>query len=372
MNATPEIRVLHVIEAMGRGGAESLIVELTRGAGPGVRVHVCALNQEGPALEAAALAGARIVRLDRSRGIGPPARVRALARAIREHRIDVIHGHNPTGGLYAGLAGSAAGRRAIVRTEHSLHYTGRYMALYPVIEPILTLWTRRVVCVCRAVLESHARRLPWAARRFVTVANGISPAPHPRPRRETRLRLGLEPDAEVVLTVGSLTPQKAQHVLLEAFALCHAQRAQSRLLIAGDGPLRGALERRTRDLGVDAAVRFLGARDDVADLIEACDVFALSSIREGLPVTLLEAMRGGRPAVVTRVGGMPEALVEAVTGHVVEPGDARAMAAAFGALVGHEVAAERMVAETEALYREVLGRAVATRFEGAEADRAAR
>jgi glycosyltransferase involved in cell wall biosynthesis len=367
------IRVLHVMEAMVRGGAESLIVEHARCAGPGVEVFLCALNREGPALEAAARAGASIVRLPHGGGpLRPITRVRALARAMRAARIDVVNGHNPTGGLYATVAGRLAGVAVIVRTEHSLHYAGRHSGLYPLIERILTLMTRRVVCVCRAVLDSHARRLPWAARRFVTVANGISPAPRTRPRQEVRADLGIEPAAALLLSVGSLTKQKAQHVLIDAFAVVHAARPGARLAIAGDGPLRGALETQARRLGLDGLVIFLGGREDVADLVEACDLFVLSSEREGLPVTLLEAMRGGRAAVVTRVGGMPEAVEDGITGRIVPAGDTAAMAAMLLALLedaGARTAmgaaaavrwraaftAERMVAETEAIYREALG-----------------
>jgi len=383
------IRVLHVMEAMVRGGAESLIVEHARLAGPGVEVRVCALNREGPALEAAARAGATIVSLPRARGpFRPLARVRALARAMREAEVDVVNGHNPTGGLYATLAGRLAGVPAIVRTEHSLHYAGRHSGLYPLIERILTLMTRRVVCVCRAVLDSHARRLPWAARRFVTVANGISSAPRTRPRRDVRFDLGIEDDTPLALTVGSLTPQKAQHVLLDAFARVHAELPGARLAIAGEGPLRGALELRTRAAGLGDAVFFLGDREDVADLVEACDLFVLSSEREGLPVTLLEAMRGGRASVVTRIGGMPEAVEDGVTGRIVPPSDPGALAGALIALLGdravreamgraaaarwHEAfTAERMVAETEALYRALLG-APAGAPDGREARHAVR
>jgi glycosyltransferase involved in cell wall biosynthesis len=381
------------MEAMVTGGAESLIIEHARHAAPDVRMFVCALNREGPALAAAAAAGAGVLRLAPASGLRalrPLARVRALARLMREARIDVVIGHNPTGSLYTTLAGRLAGVPAILRVEHSLHYRGRHSGVYPLIERVLTLMTRRVVCVCRAVLESHVRRLPWAAKRFVTVANGISSAPHTRPRHAARAELGLDPDAEVMLTVGSLTVQKAQHVVIDAFARVRRERPAARLLIAGDGPLRPALEAQALALGAESAVRFLGSRADVADLIEASDLFVLSSVREGLPVTLLEAMRGARAAVVTRIGGMPEAVAEGATGRIVAPGDPEAMASALTVLLADPSAratmgaaararwqeaftAERMVATTEALYREALGTSAPARpAAGTEARHAAR
>jgi len=358
------LRVLHVIEAMDRGGAESLVVEHARHAGPGVEVLVCALNRGGPALEAACAAGARGHVLDAPGGL---RRTLALAALMRREAVEVVNGHNPTGGLYAALAARRAGVRAVVRTEHSLHYAGRHSAAWPLLERLATALTTRVVCVCEAVRASHAPRFRRAEQRFVTVLNGVSAGPAPRPRAEVRAALGLSGDEPVVLTVGSLTPQKAQHVLLEAFAAVADAAPASRLLVAGEGRLRAALEARRDALGLGERVRFLGARDDVADLVEAADVFVLSSEREGLPVTLLEAMRGGRPAVATRAGGCPEAVAEGESGLLVPVGDAGALSAALGALLSDPArrarmgraarerwerafTARRMVRETEAVY----------------------
>jgi len=363
------VKVAHVIEAMHQGGAESLVVEHARRAAPDVRTLVVALNRGGPALEAAAAVGARTVMLGKGGArLGGLAR---LVRLLRDERVDVVNGHNPTGGLYGALAGALAGVPAVIRTEHSIHYRGRHSAAYPVLEVVSTLLARRVVCVCEAVRVSHVRRLPWAAGRFVTVANGISPAPHTRPREEVRAALGLPAGAALVLTLGSLTPQKAQHVLLEAFAEVAATRPAARLLVAGEGPLRASLEARAAALGVADRARFLGARLDAADLLGACDVFALSSVREGLSITLLEAMRAGRPCVASDVGGNAEAVAHGTTGLVVPAGDAGALARALGALLddparaeamgraGRErwaarFTAERMVRDTEALYRAAL------------------
>ncbi len=360
------MRVLHVIEAMHQGGAESLVVEHARLAAPGVRTLVCALNRGGPALEAARAAGAS-VRVLGARGLG---RVAALAALMRRERVDVVNGHNPTGGLYGALAARLAGVRAVLRTEHSFHFPGRHSRAYPLLERASTALTDRVICVCEAVRASHAPRLGGDPARFVTLPNGVGPPPPARPRDETRRDLGAGAAEPLVLAVGSLTPQKAHHVLLEALAL--PELAGARLWIAGEGPLAGDLARRSEALGLGGRVAFLGARNDVHDLLAACDVFALCSVREGLSVTLLEAMRAGRPAVVTRVGGNPEAVLDGATGTVVEAGDPPGLARALGALLadpsrreawgraGRErwaarFTAERMVRETETLYRAILG-----------------
>lgn len=364
------MRVLHVVEAMDLGGAESLVVEHARHAAPDVQTFVCALNRGGPALEAARDAGARALVLEKGRGRW--SGLGRLARLMRDEKIDVVNGHNPTGGLYAALAGAAAGV-PVVRTEHSVHYPGRHSGLYAwALEPLVTSIARRVICVCEASRISHASRLAWAERRFVTVLNGISAAPPARPRDAMRAELGLAPGARVILSVGSLTRQKAQHTLIEAVALLAGRIPEVSLVIAGEGPLRRDLEALALARGAGDTVRLIGARRDVADLLEACDVFTLSSQREGLSVTLLEAMRAGRAAVATRVGGNGEAIADGETGLLVPPEDPGrlagalesllaepARAAAFGRAArirwAERFTAERMVGETEAIYRAVLG-----------------
>jgi glycosyltransferase involved in cell wall biosynthesis len=353
------------------GGAESVIVEHVRHAGPGIETLVCALNRGGPALEAAAAAGARTFVLEKSgRHVAGLARLTALMRAEAVH---VVNGHNPTGALYGVLAARWAGVPVAVRTEHSVHYAGRHSRVYPLLEGVGTLLCDRIICVCEASRVSHASRMSWAESRFVTVPNGVSELRPSRSRAELREALGLRPDECAVLTVGSLTRQKAYHRLIEAFAAVAARHAEAVLLIAGDGPLKDDLVRQAREAGHADRVRWLGPRMDVADLMCAADLFTLSSEREGLSLALLEAMRGERPVVATRVGGNAEAVAEGETGLIVPPHDPAALAHALSSLVadsarreafGHAArarwqrlfTAERMVRDTEALYREALSR----------------
>ena len=364
------MRVMHVVEAMHQGGAESLVVEHVRRAAPDVSSVVVALNRGGPSLEAAAAAGAETVLLGKG-----GARARAIGQLVslmRARRIDVVNGHNPTGALYATIAARAAGVPVVVRTEHSIHYPGRGFRFYAPVEAVLTLLADRVLCVCEAARTSHASRLGWARGRFVTVLNGISDSGVPAGTRESvRAALGIDPDARVALTVGSLTPQKSQDVLLRAMAAAAPRTPGAILLVAGEGPLREPLEALHRELQLGNRVRFLGARTDVAALMEAGDLFVLSSSREGLSVTLLEAMRAHRAALATDAGGNREAVVDGVTGRIVPSGDGAAMAGALAELLddpsrlaamgeaGHarwreRFTAERMVRRTEAIYREVL------------------
>lgn len=364
------MRVMHVIDAMHQGGAESLVVEHVRLASPGVRSTVVALNRGGPAAEAAAAAGAEMIVLGK-RG-GKLASLGRLAGMMRARGIDVVNGHNPPGAVYATFAARAAGVPVVVRTEHSIHYPARGTRLYAPLEAVITTMSDRVICVCEASRASHASRFGPFAARFVTVPNGVSANAAPvRPRAAVRAALGVAPEAPLALTVGSLTPQKSQDVLLRAMARARAAAPDAVLLIAGEGRLRAPLEALHAELGLGDTVRFLGSRLDVADLMEACDLYVLSSSREGLSVTLLEAMRAGRAALATDVGGNREAVADGITGRIVPVGDARALGDALAAMLADPAAlaawgeagcrrwrerftAEGMVGATESLYRDAL------------------
>ncbi len=364
------LRVMHVINAMNLGGAEMVVLEHVRQAGPDVETHLCAVNLGGWAMQEAERLGARPLVLGKQGGRA--GAVRRLADYLRRVRIDVVNGHNPSGGFYAALGGRLAGVPLVVRTEHSVRHPGRHAGLYDaLLEPVLTAMTHRVIGVCEAVRRSQVARLPWASGRCVTVLNGIAGADPAATRDATRTALGLAAGELAILTVASLTPAKAQHVLVQAFALTARQAPGARLLIAGDGPLRGALEAQVRELGLAPRVRFLGVRDDVRDLLAAADLYTLSSVREGLSMSILEAMRAARACVVTDVGGNAEAVAEGVNGLVVPASDPDALGAALvaalsdrGRLEAWGAAARRrwetmftadhMVRETEALYRSAL------------------
>ena len=367
------MRVMHVINAMNLGGAEMVVLEHVRQAGPGVEPCVCAVNEGGWAMQEAERLGARPFVLGKSGG-----RVGAMKRLVeflQRERIHVVNGHNPSGGFYAALGGRLAGVPVIVRTEHSVRHPGKHSGLYDAaLEPLLTSMTHRVICVCEAVRVSQLQRMRWARERMVTVMNGIASAEPAETREATRASLGLTAGDIAILTVASLTPAKAQHVLVDAFAEAARAFPAARLLLAGDGPLRAALVSQVSGHALGERVRFLGVRKDVRDLLAAADLYVLSSVREGLSMSVLEAMRAGRACVVTDVGGNAEAVAEGVNGLVVPPSNPHALGAALvNALADRDrldawgvaarrrweasFTAEHMVRDTEAIYRSELERA---------------
>ena len=161
--------------------------------------------------------------------------------------------------------------------------------------------------------------------------HGVEVAPPAVPAAAARAALGLDGDVDgalVVGTVGNFTAKKDQATLVRAVGRVPG----ARLVLVGSGPLEHDLRVLVAHDGLAERVTFAGSRGDVADLLPAFDVFALSSRYEGLPIALLEAMAAGRPCVATRVGGIPEVVTDGVDGVLVPPGDPDALADALSAL----------------------------------------
>jgi len=165
--------------------------------------------------------------------------------------------------------------------------------------------------------------------RLVTVPNAIDVPPRPDAVgvAAARRALGVEPARPLAVAVGRLSPEKGHQVLLDAMPSVLREVPGAVLLLAGDGPEEARLRHRARPLG--DAVRFLGYRRDVADVYAAADVVVLPSLSEGLPNAALEGMAHGRPVVASAVGGVPEVVMDGVTGRLVPAGEPGALARAL-------------------------------------------
>jgi glycosyltransferase involved in cell wall biosynthesis len=163
------------------------------------------------------------------------------------------------------------------------------------------------------------------------IPNGIPTdeyTPDPNKRLHWRAAHGIEPHATVLVHVGRFAPPKNHALLIEAFARVRTDTPLY-LLLVGGGELEGRVREQVAGLGLEGRVRFLGVRSDVADILNASDVFVLSSSWEGRPMSVMEAMAAGLPVVSTAVGGVPELVVNGVSGLLVPAGDAQALAEAI-------------------------------------------
>lgn len=198
----------------------------------------------------------------------------------------------------------------------------------------LSLVTRRII-VNAAVLREPLSAFGIPKRKIAVVYNGVGAnffAPSGVTRSEARGRFSVSERAFTIAAAASLTKKKGIEYLIEAVKELHKAFPALKLLIAGDGPERDTLEAKTRALRLEANITFLGAFDDVQAVYAASDVFALSSLWEGLPNALLEAMASGLPVVVTDVGGISEVVRNGENGLLVPARDARALAEALARL----------------------------------------
>ncbi|MCW2842966.1 MAG: hypothetical protein JWN22_882 [Nocardioides sp.] len=318
------MRALTVIAEMGTGGAETVVADLaqhllTRGH------HVTLASSGG--FRADELAGHGVRTLDVPlRAPGPAGLARSALRLrgdVRRRPVDVVHAHNVRATLAAHVGTRWPRRRPpLLSTVHGLSDED-----YGRAAPVLNRCADLVVAVSADVGE----RLTAAGLerdRLHVVENACRPVPA-FDRARARRELGLGPDQPVVLCLARLIAPKRHDLLVAAWQRLPADAV---LLVAGDGPRRADIERQVAAAGLEGRVRLLGVRRDVPRLLAASDVLVLASDREGLPMTVLEAMSAGVPVVASAVGGLVSLGDDAL--ELVAPGSADALAAGLLALVG--------------------------------------
>jgi len=277
------------------------------------------------------------------------AAVGRLYRLIKRERPAIVHTHMAKAGTTARLAARLAGVPIVVHTYHGhvfhSYFGPRKTALFLSIERFLGRLTDRIV----AVGETQRRELIGygvaPASKIVSIPLGLDIEPMLRAeqyRGRLREELGLNGVHRLVGIVARLVPVKAHDVFLEAAVEVRQAIPQTRFLIVGDGERRADLERRSRELGLADAAHFLGWRRDMRSVYADLDVVVLSSLNEGSPVAIIEAMAAGRPVVATRVGGVSEVVEHGRSGLLVPPRDSASLAAAIRSVLQSESLADAL------------------------------
>lgn len=277
--------------------------------------------------------------------LGHRRAVRAVARRATGGGYRVIHAH----GLRAGIDSARAGKRVgihVVTTVHNLvqpEIAGALKArAYRLAEPLVAKLSDRTLAVSEEIAARLRSAAPSRAESIEVLHLGVGEAPVlTTSRDDVRATIGLMPHDLLVLTIARLSPQKALHVMLDAVGRLPDN---VHLAILGEGPLEADLRTMAASAGLSDRVHFLGFRSDVADHLAAADVYALSSIWEGVPLSAQEAILLGVPVVATSVGGMPELIEDGVSGRLVPRDDPKALAAALTQVLDDRGAAERYAA----------------------------
>lgn len=334
------LRIVELVDSLAVGGTERMVVHLSRGLqARGHEVAVVCLRTLGPLAEPLQTSGIRTLALDKPEGLHWPT-MAALRRFLDDFRPAVVHTHNPLVHHYGVWAGRRARVPLIVSTVHGIGNIGGSIKSDAVFAASC-LATDSIVAVCRMARDRFAAHPLLPAYKLRTVYNGIPlepylaipplPGPLPAPSPSRPLVFG---------AVGRLVPVKDHATLLRAFALLATQHTHCRLEFLGGGILRDGLQRLACELGLAGRVVFQGERAETRDFYESIDVYVMSSVSEGLPMTLLEAMASARPIVSSAVGGIPELVEGARAGWLCPPSSAEAMAASLAsALTAPDLAA---------------------------------
>jgi glycosyltransferase involved in cell wall biosynthesis len=314
------MKIAHVVDSMDVGGAETVVAQM------------CRLQREQGhdpcvySISTLGLLGAQL----RQEGFAVETHVgRDLIDSMRNFRRifkaslpDVVHMHNPTPTVYAGVPARLAGVPCIVSTRHSL-VAPPHRLVAEMKYAVAARFCDWIVGICEATTNNIKGMHSIPARKIVRVYNGAV-ALRPVARNEQPAK-----NSFTLVYVGRLVPVKNHVLLLNAFRGAVAAMPDLRLWMVGDGSERSMLERLAAELGIAGKVTFWGQQLDVAPYFSAADAFIMSSKSEGLPISLLQAFSLGLPAIVNDVGGMAEVVRLAHAGIAAPAGDSAGMAQAI-------------------------------------------
>lgn len=328
------MKALFLCQNLGVGGAEELILGASTALpSVGVEAGVVALTRRGPIADEIAAAGVPVQLAAGQPGPRDPAAFIRLVRLLQRERPDVVHTFLITASIYGRMAAFMAGVPLVLAAEQNVYQ--RKPKRHALLERALAARTYRVVACCEVVGQFYQRQVGVSSSKVAVVYNAVRFGARPRPehRATARAALGLPEDAIVLGTLGRLTEQKGQRLLLQAVSRLAAEHPNLVLFLAGVGPLRDELEAEAGQLGIVDRVRFLGMRRDRENLYAAMDIFVLPSQWEGLSLALVEAMGAGRAVVATSVGGNPEVVTDGRTGLLVPAFDSSALTDALGQMI---------------------------------------
>ena len=345
--AGPPIRVLFVNDHLGyeggciHGATTYFLTTLTSFDRRTVEPRLCILRAWHPAAEQFEAKGVSPIFLNRAKW--DPRALFDLIRVIRDHGVDVLHLSGMKGALLGAAAARLTARPALVHL-HDMH------PLKPGLRVLQRRASRRMartIVVSEPVREFAVKEYGVAHDRIEVLPNGIRldsiGKASGAARRRVRTELGLNDATPVVGLTARLCPEKGHDYIIRALPALRARCPDAVLLIAGDGPARADCESLVRNLGLGDAVRFLGHRRDVPDLLAAMDAVVVPSVcEEGFGYSALEGIAAGRPVVAFVSEGLRQIVLDGITGFLVPKGDIGRLAASLADVLTNDDLARRL------------------------------
>lgn len=334
------INVLHIIESLfPYGGTPRKLLTIARNVDRDkYRIVVAVFQREVELEEKFREAGAEILLL-RARKKWDVLTIMDILSAIRTYRINLVNTHFSRANVYGRIA-AIISRVPVIANEHGIPRSHKLTV--KIMDNVLSLFTEKFICNSHAVLREVKRDIFVRRANFAVVQNGIDAnvffeANSTNPNG-LRRQLGINPDDIVIANVSGLIPIRDHKTLIHAFADIHKKFHATKLLLVGDGPLRGELTALSKKLGVDRSITFTGYRNDVPSLLRLAHIYVDPTLLAGgFQFNVMEAMLSGLPVVAVSAGVPPDAIIRHnVDGMLVPPRNPASMAKAIEDLITNE------------------------------------
>jgi L-malate glycosyltransferase len=322
-----KIKVLHIIKSLGRGGAEMLLPET-------LKLHdqtrfefhyIYFLPWKNQMEEDIRNAGGKVICIGARNNIQIMLRAKRVANYVKEHSIELIHAHLPWAGVLARIVGKMTGV-SVVYTEHNKQE--RYHFITRFINLATLKYLREIVAVSNDVSESIHKYKPGIKIPVRTILNGVNTT-HFNPDRDNhnsiRKSLNIPLDSPVIGTIAVFRFQKRLDLWVSLASNILKVLPKAHFIIVGDGPLKALIVEKIKQLKIEQSVHLVGLQTEVRPYLAAFDVYMMSSIFEGLPIALLEAMASGCAVVSTDAGGIKEVIQPNVNGILCSVDDAQCL-----------------------------------------------
>ncbi len=336
-NESSKKTILHIVISFETGGLERFVLDLIRLSANHFNHRVVCLERPGELVPSGGLNN--ITCLNMKPGLQLKCVV-DLCSFAKKNQIDLIHTHNEKALFYGAISGLLSG----IPVVHTKHGKNQITFKSRLRNHLLSHFCDRIVTVSRDAALQCIREEKISADKVMTIWNGVDTNTFSSGRETSSLKaaLGINAGIPVIGIVARLDTVKDHPTLFAACRILKESGADFRLLVVGDGPLKDSLIKLTESLGLQRNITFTGGRRDVPDLMNVMDIFVLSSISEGISLTLIEAMACELPIVTTDAGGNPEVVLDGVTGFLVPPTNPSALAEKLLLLMNDSEARTRM------------------------------
>lgn len=302
------------------GGLQRVILDLCKNISRDrFEVSVCCLRQKSEFAEEIEAQGIPVILLPQKKKGTDYLSFLKLYRILKSKRPDIIHLHNSQPLIDGTISALMAHKPKIVYTDHARDFPDKQRIMF--IEGILSKFVNQIVGVSDHTAKNLMKYERMNPKKIVTIVNGIDEKKYRININKAKKKeeLGITRFGPIIGLFGRLCSQKGIIYLLRAAPDIIKHYPNLLVLIVGEGPLRESLEIESEKLNIGGNVKFVGPRLDIPEILSILDVYVLSSLWEGLPLVLLEAMAAGIPIVTTRVGGIPSVIMNDDSGILVEP-----------------------------------------------------